>query len=337
MSETTLPPMVVTAPAAPPPAEPPAPASGAAQWLRKLKLIVMNERGQGLDLSDLRVTFQVRAADIQTPNTADIMVYNLSDETARLVQAEFKRVTLQAGYASNFGTIFEGTVKQFRRGRESPVDTYLNLRCADGDVAYNWATINVTLAAGATAQDTLAKIEEALRPFNVTLGYVADLPDQPLPRAQTYSGMVRDALRDLSAAWGMSWSIQSGRLTILPLTGRALPGDAIVLNSASGMIGMPEQTLDGILARALLNPRLEIGRTVQIDNHSVQQGKYAFGYQAEVMNNLLKDVRIAEDGFYRVLCADHIGDTRGQHWYTDIVCIAVGDPITIQQAARGRI
>jgi hypothetical protein len=71
-------------------------------------------------LSALRVVFHVRRGDLQTPNSAAIRVYNVSETTKQRIEKEFTRVVLQGGYQGNFGIIFDGTIKQVRRGQEQP-------------------------------------------------------------------------------------------------------------------------------------------------------------------------------------------------------------------------
>lgn len=329
--------VTVTAPA-PSPAAARTDISGDAQWLRRVQLTLTDDNNQQLDLSELRVSFAVRQSDAQTPNTLDVVVYNPAEETARKVQREFRRVKLQAGYKGHVATIFDGSIIQARYGRDNATDTYLNIRAADGDQAYNSSTISVTLAAGATAADILAAVMRALAPFGVTAGYIAPMPGISLPRARTFDGMTRDVLRRISQEMGTSWSIQGSRLTVVPLTGQALPDDPIILDAGSGLIGMPEQTLDGIQARALLNPKIKACGTVRINNKSIQEGRYNLAYLGEVQNNYLRtNVRITDDGLYRVIVADHFGDTHGNPWYTDIICVALGDPITMAQGNRGRI
>lgn len=306
------------------------------QYIRKASLIVGNEKGEGLDLSRFRIRFETRQWDTQTPNTCSIRVYNLSDETANQIQKEFTKVELKAGYEGNFGTIFVGTVKQFRRGRESPVDTYLDLFLGDGDVAYNWGYVNISLAAGSTSRDVLLAVMRVLEQHGITMGYVPEFPEIRMPRGRVFSGMCRDVLRTLADTVGMTWSIQSGRLQFVPKQGY-IPGDAVVLTSNTGLIGMPEQTQDGIYARCLLNPNLRVSGQVQINNSSVQQAQISLAYGADPRNFQIADV--SKDGFYRLLVVEHIGDTRGQDWYSNLVCVALdstkGNPTS--QAVRGRV
>jgi hypothetical protein len=288
-------------------------------------------------LGELRTSFDVRQFDRQSPNTADILVYNLSDNTKMKLSREFTKVSLRAGYESNFAPIFEGTIRQFRSGRSSPTDTYLNIRAGDGDIAYTQGVMQVTLSAGATAEDMINSILQALAPLGVTRGQVVGLPPERSIRAVVLSGMIREVLRELCQGWRLSWSIQNGRLDIRPSENAVDTRSPIVLNSVTGLIGRPEQTIDGVRARALLNPQITVARTLQIDNKSIQQGQYDLSNFGPVQNDALDRVRITEDGLYRVVAVDHVGDTHGQEWYSEIVCLAIGDTITTGQAGRGRV
>jgi hypothetical protein len=84
-------------------------------------------------------------------------------------------------------------------------------------------------------------------------------------RGKTAFGMSRLATADLAKRTNTRWSIQNGVLTLVPITGY-LPGQAVQINSATGMIGTPEQTEGGIMIRCYLNPFINIGQLVQINN-----------------------------------------------------------------------
>ena len=297
------------------------------QWLRKVGLIV-SAGSDGLDLSTLRIKFKNNQWDLtdSTPNFTIIRVYNLSDDTAKSVQKEFNAVTLQAGYeGGNYGVIFSGTIKMVRRGRENPTDTYLDILAADGDIGRNFGIVNKSLAAGATAKQQL---DASVSAMNLPAGYTPDLPPAALSRGKVLFGMARDRMDDVTATANCNWSIQNGKVVVLPLTGY-LPGDAVVLTSNTGMVGLPEQTEDGIQVKIQLNPRIKIGGLVQINNKSIQraflggQNLFATG-RLETLPGLLP--KVTDDGFYRVYVAEHSGDSRGpgsSEWYSDLTCLAI--------------
>ena len=289
------------------------------QYLRKINLIVAGASGGGLDLSPMRIVFKTKKSDAQTPNTAEIRVYNLAPETAKKIRQEFKTITLQAGYEANYGVIFTGNIKQVRFGRESGTDTYIDIAAGDGDDAYNFAVVNTTLAAGAKQSDQISAAGNAMAGRGVGVGYVAETGAQALPRGKVMYGMARDYLRQSAEASETTWSVQDGKLQIVSLTG-TLPNQAVKLNSKSGLVGTPEQTNDGIKARCLLNPLLKIGGKMQIDEKDVAEAKLPDTEKDSTAN---KPADISSDGVYRVLTIEHSGDTRGNDWYSDIVCLDV--------------
>jgi hypothetical protein len=289
---------------------------------RRFSLIVGNRGGQGLDLSEFAVQWRTTKTDIATPNTLSARIFNVTRATAALVQKEFRDVTCTGGYRGFEGTIFKGQIKQTRYGREDGATTYLDIFAATGDMAYNFGVINVTLAAGASAQDMLDEIVKVLEIYDIKLGFVATLPIFTLPRARTLHGMFRDVLTTLCESIGFVWSIQDDTLHLLPSDRGVIGGQALELNSSSGLIGMAEQTEDGIYGRCLLDARMFVYGAVKLSESSINLQRMNLSVQGEAMFN---PRTIATDGIYRLLSVEHTGHTRGNEWYTDFVCLARGD------------
>lgn len=307
-------------------------------WNRKCSLVVGDDEN-GLELAGFRVTFQAVHQTVQTPGQAVIRVYNLKPETEKQIQKEFTKIVLKAGYAEEgapYGVIFSGNVREAIRGRENPVDTYLQILAADGDQAYNYAVISKTLASGSTFKDQLQEIEKVLKPHGVTLGYIPDLGNAKFPRARVMHGMAREYLRTIARSTNCSWHIDQGKVNFIPNDG-VKSGDAIVLNSNTGLIGRPTQTMNGILARCLLNPNLRIGGQVQIDQSSVNEMMGSLAVDGSVDPNTDGQLRpsIADDGFYKILQLSTVGDTRGPPWYADLVLAPVNGTQPGTQQALG--
>jgi hypothetical protein len=303
------------------------------QFGRSISLVLANAK-IAVDLSLMRIKFTVRQHDLQTPNSAVIRVYNLKKETAASI-TEGMQVTLSAGYQSDLGQIFTGQVIQSRRGRENAADGYLDIIAADGDTAYTWATVNTSIAAGSTYQDRLSAIAKPMADKGVTLGYVGDLPAGTLPRGKVLYGMARDHLRDMAQSTVSNWSIQSGNLNFYPKTGY-VPGEAIVLSPDSGLIGIPEQTQDGIRATCLLNPALKVGGLVQIDSALINQIARNPSLTGDRdYENLASRNPVTSDGFYRALVVTQEGDTRGNDWKSDLICVAMNYGPTDALIAKG--
>lgn len=288
-------------------------------YQRTCSLIVGNASGGGLDLSHLRVTFTVNRADVQTPANAIIRVYNPNPETVQTVQQEYKQVYLQAGYGGTLGLIFSGGVRQVRHGRENQVDTFMEIVAQDGDTAYNFATMGQhngtgTLGAGWKQDDLHAAILKALDPYGVTQGYTPTFGGPSMPRAKVCYGMARDYLRTLAEGCGSSWHVSDGALNMVPMNG-TLPGEAVEVNKDTGMIGMPQQTINGITVRSLLNPKIKHGGQIKLDNNSIQLAQMSVAVSA-----LNQFPGIDSNGIYKVFAITMHGDTRGQEWYSDLIC-----------------
>lgn len=298
------------------------------QYLRKASLIIGENAGDALDLSELRFSFVVKRGDFQTPNSARIRVYNMNPDTMARVQKEFKRVVLQAGYEGNYGLIFDGTVVQTRRGRTSQVDTHLDITAADGDAAYNFAYVSTTLAAGSTAQDHFNVAAQAMAKHGVGVGYTAGLQSNPLPRGKVMFGMARDVLACTARNTETTWSIQDGKLQVVPESSY-MPSEIQVINSDTGMIGLPVQTQNGVQVRTLLNPNYKIGTLIELRPGSVQQLEYGLANADQPRNAFVQVTNpLNANGYYYVMVAEHQGDTRGNDWYTDLICISA-DPTVI--------
>lgn len=311
-------------------------------YLRNFSLQV-GTGGQGLELSPDPATmpkcvFKTYQNTRETPNHCVIRVYNVSDDTANSIQKEFTQVVLQAGYIdSNFGTLFNGTIIQVKKGYEGMggIDSYVDILAADGDASYIGAIVSTVVKAGSSFQDRYDALTKAASSApqgasgaqGVTKGQTAQLPSGQLPRGRVYYGMWRDHMRDFSASTDTVWSIQNGQLTLLPLNpdNNSSSGEAVVLTSETGLIGWPEQTEVGIKIRSLLNPSLTPGKKVTIQNSAVLQSSINPSYGGAKQNSFLPS--ISADGTYNIIVVEHNGDTRGNPWYTDLICLAPGSII----------
>lgn len=291
--------------------------AGSQQYLRKCTLIVADEEQNGLDLSNLRIKFQVKRSDTMTPNSADIRVYNLDEATILKIQKEFTSVILQAGYDANYGVIFQGTIKQVIRGRETATDTFIDIVAGDGDRGYNFAIVKETLAPGATQLDQVNRAISSMSEKGVSAGHLGEMPPEKLPRGKVMFGNARDVLRDVAATTDKVWSIQDEKINFVDVTSY-LPGEVVVLTSKTGLIGAPQQTNEGVNLKCLINPFIKIGGRVQLDNKSVQRLKINLAVPNSPANI---PAPLTADGTYYVLVAEHTGDNRGVEWYTSLICL----------------
>ncbi len=299
--------------------------SGQRLWLRQWSLAI-GSAAASTTLSPLHFVFTVTTALYQTPWQAQIRIHNVGQKDMDMLATEYTQATLTAGYqrpSSQYGVIFDGQVAWYERGRENATDTYLQIYANQRDKEINASTINTTLPAGYTQLDVVKACAQAM---GIPLGYVSDLGDVKSPRARALYGMARDVLRDVAQTANATSFIQDGKLVVL-VQGDALPGSVVVLNSASGLIGVPAQTLGGgIRAVSLLNPFIRPATMVQINQADINKLTAGPGATVSEQTRIQRDTAgIAADGFYKVVSATHRGDNRGNPWFTEIVCVPI-DP-----------
>ena len=226
-----------------------------------------------IDLSTLRCRFHITQATMQAPNLMKLMVTNpLPQMAQQFVKKEFqehhgrRRLPEQPRHRS-----FKGDIVFSIYGRESPTDTLLTVWASDGDEGHNYAMVNTTHPPGSTPQQHFNTALQAMQQYGLSQGYIGiDLSTPIYPRAVTLFGMARDVLANIAKTKNASVSYQNGQITMVPKGGSA-PGGAIVLNSQTGLIGMPTQTLgSGIFARCLINPAIGIHSQVQINQGDIQ-------------------------------------------------------------------
>jgi len=324
---------------------------------RSATLIVSNEQpiidqstgvttqpsGHGLDLSGLRFTFDIKNGDTESPNTSIIRVYNLSKDKRKQIIREYDTVSLQAGYQNNIGIIFRGTIKQFVSGRERNIDSFLEIRAADGDPNYNFGLFGsngqgVTLNAPYTRAQVLNHISTAMgipldsNANDVTTG--SGGVNLAQVRGKTLFGLARTQAVNLATTSSARFSIQNGVVTYVPLTGY-LPGEAVQINSLTGMVGIPETTDNGIQVTCFLNPLIKIGSQIQINEGDITQTIIRERVGFPNIAGIAPYVADAtEKGFYRVLVAEHSGDTRGQDWYTTITALSLDPSANVKNSVK---
>jgi hypothetical protein len=303
----------------------------------------------GLDLSNLRCNFSIQKTTNSTPNVFYARVYNLAPETLAKV-IEFTRVRVLAGYKyANYGLVFDGTVVQYRRGKENPVDSYIEIHAADGRTI-NDATIATSFPKDSTKADIYKKLQEERLALDKTekVGTTDYKQWQDkIQRMRVLAGHVRNYERQLHQEDDMhGWTENGEYVTILKTA--YLDSEAVVLSPKTGLVGQPEVTPQGIQIKCLLNPRLKLGGLVKLDTNIISGVAYTPGTASKTDANgqvipgdptggMIEDENLqmanfggqletaytSPKGRYKILLMTISGDTRGNPWYCDLVCVAL--------------
>jgi hypothetical protein len=281
----------------------------------------------------LRFTFDCQMWRYHTNWMADISIYNLNELTtdkllnnaglawrqpSTLIKQNME-VVISAGYANgNYGVIWRGPIFQWSWERVDVTDFKLTLDC--NLALYGFGTdalVSQTFAAGAQQLDVIRAI--AAQAFKGTPVFISpNISEKRLPRAKTLFGSPSKYLTQIAQDNGMSWWLSKKGLGMGKAAEPGTPLDpAIVFTPTTGIIGTPQQTVEGVTLTVLLDPRVECKQPTQqikIDNSSIRARKIQIGET--------KFLPLDQDGIYHVIGVRHYGDNRGDDWYTEITGVS---------------
>lgn len=265
------------------------------QYLRKVRAtfaggFVINPGG--INLRELKISFDIFKDVSSSANSAEITLWNLTEAHRNAIGRVFDMVELEAGYippgsSGNVGTIFKGAVRDVEHTREGPnIKTVIS--CGDGAKALRKATISKSYPKGTPVKTVVDDLAKEMEKHGIARGETKFPEDmqQTFKRPYAVCGLCRDELDTIGRGRRFYWSIQNETFEIVP--GDGFVGGVVLLSPATGMIGTPTITDNGVSVSALLNPEVRPNRRVQIESSTLE------------MN--------AEDGLYRVSSVNFTGD-----------------------------
>lgn len=321
-------------------------------WLRHFDLLLIDQNGDGISLSDFKVKFDIEWFNISsTTRSATIKIYNLSADTInRITVGEFSKIEIVAGYEGmpsatngategrNAGTIFKGEIRYSVTGKDNPIDSYVLIQAADTDLAFATSITTQTLAAGYTLADVNAALMKDFAAKGAQEGSNPEMPTVVFPRGRVLFGMTRNLMNDVADTCNARWMFVDGKREMI--TDDDSVHEAIVLNSGTGLIGMPQQTIgSGINVRCLINPNIRVNGLIELNQSSVYRTTLDSNAIAMAGGRITDEnidgnitltgttaqpASLATDGVYIVRGIMYTGDTRGQAWYMDMMCEARG-------------
>ncbi|WP_436663542.1 phage protein [Alicyclobacillus acidoterrestris] len=280
---------------------------------RRYRVIVSNSSGIALDVSDLHCTFDIQYVVNQQPPFSQIVIYNLNPATENFLLNYGDRVVVEAGYdGSQYGVIFDGEVVEPIRDKADNVTYRLTINALSGNSMLTQSFSNFTVARGQSARSLLENLaSQATVP--TPLGDISpQLSTATLPRGKSVFGMTRDYIRQIAQGNNMTFSAHNGAINLIHAADPP-KGEILDLTPSSGLVGQPTQSDLGVSFQCLLNPAISINTLVHIDNSLIQAQTYDIGS---------KPLPLDSAGIYRVVGVEHVGDTRGNDWYTNCTTVS---------------
>lgn len=246
----------------------------------------------------LRVTFRIARDTSRDANTARVTITNLSEENRAAIQEKNIPSIIEAGYVGNTSRLFSGNLT-FASHEKDSTTWVSTLELGDGSQALQSARISESFGPGTKTATIIKRVVEC---SGLGSGNVLDELSKgnfrgailEYKKGYTASGRCADVMKELTESAGLNFSVQDGQVQLLR-EGESNGDSAIVLSSATGLVGSPQIGEDGVVqARSLLQGKLTPGRATQIKSQQINSG------------------------FFRIQKTIHIGDSSGSDWYTGI-------------------
>lgn len=278
------------------------------QYKRAYELTITSEDGSSKIIKHLRINFEITKTILGFPNLCRLSIYNANNDTLSLLQKEYTKITLNAGYEGNIRLLFKGEVRNIFQNKKG-VDKIIDVYAGDGEKDWQNSTFNKTFKETVSMQTIIKDVISSFK--ELTTGVLEGLPNEADKiLGQSISGSSKDVMDMFAKEYGFNWSVQDGEIVTTPIDEPLSGNQAVLINSVTGMIGSPTITIVGADVTTLLNPKLLPNKAFKIEsiNANVQLGNLFF-----------RDVkRTTAEGTYKIQEVIFKGDSREGDWLSSV-------------------
>jgi hypothetical protein len=265
------------------------------------------EGSEGIQLSGLRIAFEVSKSLIAEENRAKIIISNLSNDSKSFIKVD-NVIVLSAGYLEDTGEeiVFAGYIKSFYDTVESP-NIHTILECKDGSKKMESLKLSLSYSGSITIRQILEDLSKKVNsPIKIDFSRIL-MSNISTINGLSYIGELRHLLDYVCESAGLEWSFQNNSLKIQNKKETDFI-QAVHLSPNTGLISSPERMQDitgskskndidvpGWKIKALLQPKIEPGNPISIESRDIKNGS-----------------------IFKVHEVEHSGDTHGEEWHTTI-------------------
>lgn len=269
------------------------------------------EIGEGSPMP-LHISFSLEKAEVQSPNSAKISIWNLSPAHLATLNMKDCVVTLKAGYGSSIPLIFVGTVTNVETEADG-ADTRTDLEVLDGRKELRDTYVTLSYLSTTGSKDVIQAVAGQMGlpvVFSEQASFI-DLPDY------SFVGPGKDTLDRICATNKLVWSIQNG---VIQVRGPNEPINmrAFLLSPETGLVDVPKKLTKG---------EKNSGNAVA----NSEQNKTQMGWEVTYLmnaaigvNDYVKLESKKASGVFRVSKIKIDGDNFGERWTCTAELLEVG-------------
>ncbi len=286
-------------------------------WDRQYRLSAGAAGGTGFEIGEgspmpLHISFSLEKADVQSPNTAKISLWNLSPTHLATLNRKDCVVTLKAGYGSSMPLIFTGTVTNVETEADG-ADTRTDLEVLDGRKELRDTYVTLSYLSTINSKKVIESVagEMGLPVVFSEQAQFIDLPDY------SFVGPGKDTLDRICNTNKLVWSIQNG---ILQVRGPNEPINmrAFLLSPKTGLVDVPKK-----LTKGEKNSGNATANSQENKNQTGWEITYLLNAAIGV-NDYVKLESKKASGVFRVSKIKIEGDNFGERWICTAEILEVG-------------
>lgn len=273
-------------------------------------------------LQDHQITFSIKKDNNKDPNQAEIVVYNLSDDTVNYINRGIRNnlaVALAVGYeGEELVMVFKGTIQWVSDTFDS-VDRKTILHCLDGGINIAEARTSRSYPKGTKIKRV---VTDLVKDLGTTEGNIHVDNDQTLSSATAMCGNTSHYLEHICKSIDHNVSIQDGSVYVTPRSQMSSARSAYI-SPETGLIGSPEPFHN------------DIKPTKKVTKSSKKAKKPTDGvkFKCQMNGAILPEKTIwlksrDYDGPFKVVSVSHNGDKEGKEWVTEVECVSVSEIMT---------
>jgi len=260
------------------------------RFLRNYELLVRISEDDALQITNLRVDFDIHKSISETLNEGTIRIYNLSRANRDKIKKDesdkksYLQVVLKAGY-SQTETIFQGNITEAFSERQG-TDFLTTINCQDGHHDLQNAYTSKTLS-----NSDIEKLITDCK--SVQKGKITPMKKSTRPRV--YVGSTLDVIKR-QIPRDSNFYIDEEKLYIIKKD-EVIDDKIAVVSAETGLLNTPTKKNKELSFVTLLNPAIKLGSRID-----------------------LQSLETSLNGVYRVDDIRYTGDSMGGDWMQECIC-----------------
>lgn len=250
----------------------------------------------------IRCQFSCQLGDASASNTGKITLWNLSDETLRLLDQEACLIELRAGYGDDLPVIMGGSLTSCITSMDG-ADSQTEIELVDSFKSARDNTLSLSYSGSVNGKQI---VEDAAKKIGCEVRYSSSVKFSNFKNF-AFVGGGKSLIGKICNKCSLRWSVQNGIVQICALD-EPITTAAYRLAADTGLIGSPK-------------PVYESSKTSNKKQKNSTKKKAKKGLEIEYLLNghiLIDDYIKLEsrkyDGNYRMSKIDFNGDTEGGDW-----------------------